>query len=54
MELQKLQQTYLNHLLGAGVHQERAELLLQGLSQEQLQLICQVLPAEEPEQKSVL
>jgi response regulator of citrate/malate metabolism len=54
MELQKLQQTYLDHLLGAGVHQERAELLLQGLSQEQLQLICQVLPAEEPERKTSL
>jgi len=49
MELQRLQQIYLDHLLEAGVRQERAQQLLQGLTWEQLQGLCQVLPSEQQE-----
>jgi len=52
MELQQLQQTYLNHLVGAGVRQEHAQQLLQGLTREQLQGLCQVLPSRQPEKKT--
>lgn len=47
MELQQLQQIYLEHLLRIGLQMQQAEKLLQDLTQEQLLLICQILPATE-------
>jgi len=40
MELQQLQQTYLEHLLGVGIALQQAQELIAGLTLHQLQLIC--------------
>lgn len=46
MELQQLQHTYLNHLLGVGIALQQAQVLIKGLTLQQLQLICRLIEAK--------
>jgi len=51
MEFQQLQQTYLDHLLRVGIALKQARELIEGLTPQQLQLICQSLANLEPDHK---
>ena len=48
VDLQQLQQTYLEHLLGVGIALQQAQQLIEGLTLQQLQLICQNLGSYSP------
>lgn len=49
MELQRLQQTYLDHLLRVGIALKQSQQLIEGLTLQQLRLICQSLAKLDPD-----